>query len=101
MFGAEEVEVVLDDVGSEDLPRPRTGLERGDRLVQRVRHLGKVAGLIEIALEGGGWLDLVLDAVESRGQRGRECEIRICVGAGHAALDSTRGPMSHDAEAGP
>src|SRR5258708_36614332 len=91
---------MLDDVGAEDLPCPGAGLERRDRLVQRVRHLGKVAGLIEIALEGGGWLDLVLDAVESGGQRGSEREARIGGGAGHASLDAQRGPVSHDGETG-
>ena len=42
LFGAEEVEVVIDDVFAERLAREGALGQRGDRFVERVRHVRQV-----------------------------------------------------------
>src|SRR5438105_12329409 len=65
LFGAEEVQVVLDHVVAERLTGERARLEGGDRFVERVRDVRQLAGLVDVAFERGWWLGLLLDPVES------------------------------------
>src|SRR5438067_507311 len=100
LLGAEEVEIVIDHLLAERLPRPGALGERADRLAQRVRHLRQLRRRVDVAVERGRRLDVVLDAVESRGERRGEGEIDVRVRARRAALDAQRRSVADDAEAG-
>src|SRR5881397_1159255 len=81
LLRARVVEVVVDDLVTEQLPRDGAALELADRIAQRVREALRV-GLVRVALERRFELELLLDAVETRCQQRRESEVRIRVGAG-------------------
>src|ERR1044071_2071893 len=63
-----------------------------------MRNLRQIRGSVHVAFVRGRRLDLVRDAVESRGERRGECEIWIRVRAGGAAFDAQRRSVADDAE---
>src|SRR5262245_7925634 len=94
------MEVVVDDLLPERSARPGALRQRMDRFAERVRDLGEIARAVDVALERGRRLHVILDAVEPRGDGGGEGEVRIRVGAGRAALDTLRRSVPDDAKAG-
>src|SRR5688572_13559055 len=97
---AEEVGVVLDDFRAEDGLGEGARLEAGQRVAQVARDARELARRVEVALEARRRLELLLDAVEARGERGGEGEVRIGVRAGDAALDAECLSVADHAEAG-
>src|SRR6478752_4372019 len=91
--------VVLDHVLAERAPREWTGFERIHRLRKGVRHARQRPGGVDVADEALRRLDPVGDAVQARGERGREREVGIAVGARDAALDAQARAVADDAEA--
>src|SRR6185503_27038 len=72
LFGAEEVEVVVDHVFAERCAGPRALAQGMDGFVERLRHLREVARAVDVALERRRRLDAIFDAVQSGGDGGGE-----------------------------
>src|SRR3954451_11572842 len=68
---ARVVEVVVDDLVTEQLPRDGATLELADRVAQRVRETLRI-GFVCIALERRLELELLPNAVEPRGEQRRK-----------------------------
>src|SRR5207248_7096222 len=91
-----------DDLVAEGLACYLAFLQRIDRLGQVAGHAGKLFVRVGVATELGRQLELVLDAMESGRDRGRERHVRIGVGTRDAALDPQAWSVADDAEpAGP
>src|SRR5262245_6521385 len=99
LLEAAVVQVVVDDVRPEGLARHCRPIELVEGLAQRLRHLGQLRVLVGIALVERGWLELLRDAVESRGDRRGEGEVRVGVGARDAVLHPEARPLAAEAEA--
>src|SRR6266404_6827497 len=98
LLGAGVVQVVVDDVVAEDLPRDAALLQTGDRLAQRVREpLG--VGNVRVALQRRPELKAVLDPVEPGAEEGSECEVRVSVRTRDSRLRAKRRSRADDAEA--
>src|SRR5262245_59890676 len=98
LLGTRVVEVVVDDLVAERGARHRAMLQRGDRVAHRAREPVRLR-LVGVPLERGSEPQLVLDAVEPRGDDRREGEIRVDVAAGDPGLDAQRLAVADDPEA--
>src|SRR5260370_29737221 len=98
LLGARVVQVVVDHLVAEQRARERTALEPRDRVAQRMREALDI-GFVGVPHEGGAELELLLDAVETRGEQRREREVRIRVGTGNPRLRAQRLAVPDDAEA--
>ena len=97
LLRARVVQVVVDDLVAERLPRHRAVLERGDRLTQRVWETLRVR-LVGVAFEWRRQLELVLDPVEAGDER-REREVRVGVSARDPRFRPQRLAVPDDPEA--
>src|SRR5206468_11324046 len=82
------VQVVLDDTLAEGRARDLRAFELGDRLAQRLGHLGERLVLVRVALAELRRLEPARDAVEPRGDRRGEREVGVRVRAGDPILDA-------------
>src|SRR2546425_2549404 len=82
------VQVVLDDALAEGRARDLRALELGDRLAQRLGHLGERRVLVRVALVELRRLEPAREAVEPRGDRRGEREVGVRVRAGDPILDA-------------
>src|SRR6266404_2356834 len=98
LLGASEVEQVIGHGVAERPADERALLERARGLGQRAGHLGEVRRGIGVARECRPGLDLVLEAVEPRGQERRVDEIGVGVRARDPALHPQRVARAHGAE---
>src|SRR5260221_1905295 len=89
LLGTRVVQVVVDDLVAEQRACNRAALEPRDRVAQRAREPLDV-GLVRVPNERRPELELLLDAVEARGEQRREREIGIRVGAWDARLRTQR-----------
>src|SRR5262249_36907835 len=99
-LGAVEMAVVLDDLLPEGALGEFTRFECVDGLGKGVRHARQRLGCVDVALEAGGRLDPVRDAVEARGECRGEGEVGVAVGARDAAFDAHARAFADHAEAG-
>src|SRR5712691_6401159 len=74
-------------------------LELVEGLPKRLRHLRQLRVLVGIAVVELGWLELLVDPVESGGDRSREREVGISVGARNAILHPETRALAAEAEA--
>src|SRR5262245_946849 len=93
------VQVVLDHPFAKRRPRHLRALQLGDRLAERLGHLGKRRVFVRVALVELGRLEPARDAVEPGGDRGREGQIRIGVGARDTILHAEASPFTAEPEA--
>src|SRR5260221_4195465 len=98
LFSLRVVEIVIDHVVAERLPRHLSVLQLCDGFAHRVRKPFDV-GLVCVAFELGRQLELLLDAMEARRQQGGEGEIWVGVRAGDSRLASQVLPVADDPEA--
>src|SRR5688572_10566177 len=75
LFGAEKVQVVLDDVVAEGLARERALLQRSDRFGEVMRNLWQLERAVDVAFERRWRLGFLRNAVEFRGECGCEREV--------------------------
>src|SRR6266478_7167375 len=93
------VEVVRHDAFAEGLARQLRPLELVERLAQRLRDLAELRVLVGVAVVEPGRLELLVDAVEARGDGRGEGQVRIGVGARNAVLHAEARPFPAQAEA--
>src|SRR5207237_7075683 len=98
LLGAEEVQVVLDDVFAERLARPLALREGVNRFVEGVRNVRQIARSVHVAFECWRRFDAMLDAIEACGDRRSECKIWIRIRPRRPAFDAQRLAMTDDAE---
>src|SRR5712672_3563019 len=79
LLGARVIQIVIDDLVTEQRARHRSVLESRGRVAQRARETLDI-GLVRVAFEGRPELELLLDAVQPGREEGAHCEVRVRVG---------------------
>src|SRR5215218_7871189 len=92
------VEVVGDDVGAQRLAGDRALGEEAAGLAQRARHVLDVGRGVGVALADRWELDLLIDAVQARGDEPGERQVGVDVTARQTALEAPPRPVADDAE---
>src|SRR4051812_16769021 len=87
-LGAVEMRIVLDDLGAECARGEIAGGKKLDGVAQAVGHPRQALRGVDVADEAFRRVDAVRDAVEPRGERRGEGEVRVAVGSGNAAFDA-------------
>src|SRR5437868_6756649 len=100
LLDAGRVEVVIDDVLSEDLDRGLRSLELPDRLVHAPWHPLDALRDVAVALELRDELQAVLDAVQAGADHRRVGQVGIHVNAREAVLDMEAVAAPDELEAG-
>src|SRR5438552_11520235 len=99
LLEAAVMEVMLDDSLAQGLARQLRPLELGECLPQRLGHLAELRVLVGIAVVKLGRLELLVDAVETRGDGRGEGQVRVGVGSRAAGFHAEAVPLSAEAEA--
>ena len=89
---------MLEHEVSEGVPRDLGVAESVDRFVQRRRHARDIPCLIRVPDEHLGGFDLVGYPVQSRGDRRRECEVRVRIRPRDPHLDAEASVLAHRPE---
>src|SRR5687767_1441353 len=100
MFGRIEMRIVIDDRGAESGTCEGTRAEALGRFLERGGEAGQMPGAVDVADETFRRLGATRDTIESGGERRREREIRVAVGARKAALDAQALIDSHHTKTG-
>src|ERR671922_1294869 len=96
-LGHLQIDVAVDEVIVENAARFEEGavlVQISERLAQRAAHGGDLLELrrrqiVQILVDRGAWIELVLDAVQSRQQHGGESQIGIAERIWKANLDAS------------
>src|SRR3984893_5558832 len=93
------VEVVLHHGLPEGLARHLGALKLPDGFPERLRHLRELRILVGVAVVWLRRLELLVNSMKSRGDGGREGEVRVRVGAGNAIFHAEAAPLAAEPEA--
>src|SRR5262249_25184992 len=92
------VQVVVDHLVPEGLPRDARALQFREPFPERLPHLREGGVLVRVALVEQRWLELLLHAVEPGRDGGGEGEIGIRVSPRNPILDPEARPVAADSE---